>query len=408
MGAGERFLDTATRAFAEASGYIEQQRENTRRQQEFESRKRLLDLQAEQTANQIELQSRARMREQAMDPRFQREGPASRMPEAQSYQTPFPEAEAPAGAGVAPEIADALEGITSRVTTGAGGTRTTPTRGPEALVPTGVPGEFYDPTGVQRAAQRQSTFAGTQVRENLNSLAARYERINPELAERLRGQIDSAVASVEAGNMPNEVVAGVIQEVQQYGEQANRLAFLKQQLGEDVPEGLDMMTPEEQIEELERIQREQTIRRREVGRETRREEREGDEPPTRQPGQLSEAQILAGIRTELENIGQTLGTATDEQIATARANVLRAVRPGQGGGEGGGEGGDQEDLDNRRAQATRVLTRILAAAERNADEATREAIGSQAQAIREQIATADVEGLRNIVQRMLAIQRQLP
>jgi hypothetical protein len=410
MGAGERFLDTATRAFAEASGYIEQQRENRRRQQDFESRQRLMDLQAEQTANQIEMQSEARMRERAMDPRFQVQGPSSRIPEAQSYQTPFPEAEAPAGAGVAPEIANALEGITQRFTTGAAGPRVTPTEGPEALIPTGVEGEFYDPTGVQRAAQRQNTYAGEQVRQNLTGLVARYEQVNPELADRMRGQIEAAVASVEAGNMPNQVVQDFVSEVRTYGETANKLAFLKHQLGEDVPEGLDTLSPEEQVEELERIQREMMIRGREVGRETRRAAREDAEPPTRQPGQLSEAQILAGIREELDNIGETLGTATDEQIATARAAVLRAVRPGEGGGGGGGGGGvtdEEEMLDRQRAQVRRYVTRISAAAQKISDEGLRTTIQAQAQAIVERANTADRVALAEMVERLNDISRAI-
>jgi len=404
MGAGERFLDTATRAFEEAAGFVEAQRESRRRQQEFESEQEFQKLRSQALAEEIEQRSQAAIRERAMDPRFVKaeepasrvQAPASRIPEGQAYQTPFPEAQAPAGAQLSDEIAGALAppGGLRELAVG-------PMR-PE-LRPTGVPGEFYDPTGEQRAAQRQLSQAGGQVRDLLNSLAQRQaQQGNTAMADRIRGEIENVVAQVEAGNNPAQVVRGVLDDLRQQDERTSRIAFLKQQVGQDVPENLETLSPEDQIAELERIQEEQTIAERE-------RRRAGERPPTRQTGQLTETQIVGQVRAILEQQGIAMADATDDQIAAARAQVLRVARPGERpppGTEGVGE--EEQALENTRAQATRVLARIVAAAERRGSDEQFMMVQRQAQTIREQIATGDLEQLRAIVRRMLRISEQLP
>ncbi|MDH3291581.1 MAG: hypothetical protein OEO20_11270 [Gemmatimonadota bacterium] len=282
MGGAERFLDTATRAFEEAAAFVESQRENTRRQQEFESAQQLSDLRSSSLAQEIEQRSEAAMRERAADPRFVT-GEAARIPApaTEARQAPFPEQEQP---DVSAEISQAL-----RPTGGLQELR--PPR--PGLRPTGVEGEFFDPEGEQRAQQGQFSQSAQRVQELLERLATQQEQAgNPELANAIRGQGALVTTQVEAGNNPAQVVRSALEDVQTRGQRQGQIDFLIEQVGpENVPPGFELLTGDQQIEELERIRTEQ--------------------------GRLQRA-------TETRTGGRTGGTTQARMTPTAAAALLRS------------------------------------------------------------------------------------
>lgn len=116
---------------------------------------------------------------------------------------------------------------------------------------------FFDPLGAERQAIESASFVGEEIRDILERTAAQAEQSGrDDVAEGIRSRIALAVAQVESGVPPNDVVKEVFEDAESGRELRGREQFLTQditQRGGEVPEQaqLDLLTPEGRIAELD-------------------------------------------------------------------------------------------------------------------------------------------------------------
>lgn len=118
---------------------------------------------------------------------------------------------------------------------------------------------FFDPQGGERQAIESASFVGEEIRDILERSAQQAEQGGQEdVAEGIRSRIALAVARVEAGNPPQDVVNEVFEDASTGRELQDREQFLTTditQRGGQVPVAaqLDLLTPEGRIEELDML-----------------------------------------------------------------------------------------------------------------------------------------------------------
>lgn len=118
---------------------------------------------------------------------------------------------------------------------------------------------FFDPQGAERQAIESASFVGEEIRDILERSAQQAEQGGQgDVAEGIRSRIATAVAQVEAGVPPNDVVQEVFADAETGRERQGREQFLTQditQRGGQVPAAaqLDLLTPEGRIEELDML-----------------------------------------------------------------------------------------------------------------------------------------------------------
>lgn len=118
---------------------------------------------------------------------------------------------------------------------------------------------FFDPQGGERQAIESASFVGDEIRDILERSAQQAEQGGQEdVAEGIRSRIALAVARVEAGNPPQDVVNEVFEDASTGREQQGREQFLTTDItarGGQVPAAaqLDLLTPEGRIAELDML-----------------------------------------------------------------------------------------------------------------------------------------------------------
>ncbi len=199
MGEGERFLDTLTRSFMQARDLVESDTQRRRAAERFESEQETARLK-----NQM-LEEELRIRKKHEDVEVARPSEVVTREELPptEFETPFPEAEAPPGAGVSDELAAALEPP--------GGLQERPQAGPASeVLPEGYvaiegqPGLYLDVNFEQRQSERTRAQEATFISEQIEAAAiAAEQRGDLEEAQRLRDAAPRAVLDVHQGRMPD-------------------------------------------------------------------------------------------------------------------------------------------------------------------------------------------------------------
>ncbi len=364
------FLSTLTRTFRETSNLVEEDRRRKRAAERFSTEQELGALRVEELSKRISLRDRAQAEREARDPSIQ---PA-----------------APTGGregGEFDEIARAIDPLTPAaqlfpedIAPPAAAPGTRPIAGTGQVIVPGARGRQE-----QRLQGQQRTQAGGDARRIIGRLADTIEASDPDQATALRDRLDTIVARIEAGTPPNQAVDDALREIKEGQQSGARVAFLKTQVGEEnLPDGLDTLTIDQQEAELERIR----------NQEARREPR-----PT---GQLTESAIANGVRRILEDQGILPDEATPDQMVEARETFMSLVES---------ERETPEARETRqtplvRTQASRILKRIenLAA---SLDIQDQDEFQRQLTAMRRRIADGDLEALRSVVQELNDTESQL-
>ena len=203
---GPDFLSTLTRSFMQARGLVESDTQRRRAKERFASEQESARLRNEMLQQELEIRGAAETRAQrAAD--IQEARPSDvvtreELPQAE-FQSPFPEAEMPAGAGISGQLAAALAPP--------GGLQERPQAGPasevlpEGFKPVeGQPGLFLDINFEQRESERTRAEEATYVAEQIEAAAiAAEQRGDLEEAQRLRDATPRAVLDVHQGRQPD-------------------------------------------------------------------------------------------------------------------------------------------------------------------------------------------------------------
>lgn len=347
-------LETVPRAFAGARALIERDRENRRRQEEFES------IQAQRAANleATEQQNRSRLIENAF--REVVRGVVRTQQDGTLRDQPGPGAEVGGGApGTTGQPAPGVD-----VTGGAPGVDLqVPDQIADVLSPIQLqPGVAFDPRAAGAREQAlESEGRGQQADQVRDQLKALAEQMREQGREVEAGRIEQAIPRImtraQLGLDVSEAVERVISGPRNV---PARIRFLKGNIPENrLPEGIDDLTPEAQVEELERVREELDLER--ALRARLNVERDIAEARRGPRGQLSERQISLGTIDLLERQGIDPDQATEDQIQRARDQFVRIARAGAEP-----EGGRARGVEQNRAQLEQQVRRRIVALARQA------------------------------------------
>ena len=200
---GPDFLSTLTRSFLQTRALVDEDTERKRDRQRFETEQIREKQRMESLAQEMELRSRlSRQEQRERDIGAARDRSVLDRGEIQFErpEAPFPEAEAPPGAGIANELADALQGVQEQRQVGPVSEIT-----PEGVVPVrGQPGTFVDLNAEQRESERSRAQEAVFVSDRMEEAAASAEEAgDSEEAARIRGAIPRAVLDVQQGRTPD-------------------------------------------------------------------------------------------------------------------------------------------------------------------------------------------------------------
>ena len=347
-------LETVPRAFAGARALIERDRENRRRQEEFES------IQAQRAANleATEQQNRSRLIEDAF--REVVRGVVRTQQDGTLRDQPGPGAEV--GSGAPGTIGQPAPGVD--VTGGAPGVDLqVPDQIADVLSPIQLqPGVSFDPRAAGAREQAlESEGRGQQADQVRDQLKALAEQMREQGREVEAGRIEQAIPRImtraQLGLDVSEAVERVISGPRNV---PARIRFLKGNIPENrLPEGIDDLPPEAQVEELERVREELDLER--ALRARLNVERDIAEARRGPRGELSERQISLGTIDLLERQGIDPDQATQDQIQRARDQFVRIARAGAEP-----EGGRARVVEQTRAQLEQQVRRRIVALARQA------------------------------------------
>lgn len=203
MGEGERFLDTLTRSFMQARDLVESDTQRRRAAERFESEQEAASLKNRMLEQELRIRTEdeGRRQEQA-DVEATKRGRETTTG-AELMGTPFPEAEAPPGAGISDELAAAISPPGGLQEYGTAGPATSGI--PEGYVPVeGQPGLFLDINFEQKEAERTRGREAEYVADQMEAAAkAADDAGDLEEGQRIRDAIPRAVLDVHQGRQPD-------------------------------------------------------------------------------------------------------------------------------------------------------------------------------------------------------------
>lgn len=349
-------LETVPRAFSGARALIERDRENRRRQEEFEA------IQAQRAANleATEQQNRSRLIEDAF--REVVRGVVRTQQDGMLRDQPGPGAEV--GGGVPGTTGQPGPGVD--VTGGAPGVDLQiPDQIADVLAPIQLqPGVEFDPRAAGAREQAlESEGRGQQAGQVRDQLKALAEQMREQGRDVEAGRIEQAIPRImtraQLGLDVSEAVERVISGPRNV---PARIRFLKGNIPDNrLPEGIDDLPPEAQVEELERVREELDLER--ALRARLNVERDIAEARRGPRGELSERQISLGTIDLLERQGIDPDQATEDQIQRARDQFVRIARAGAEP-----EGGRARGVEQNRAQLEQQVRRRIVALARQAQQ----------------------------------------
>lgn len=200
---GPDFLSTLSRAFMQTRNLVDQDVERQRAKQRFESETTREELRIRALEEELRLQGNADARAQRVsDIAETRDRSVLRRDEVPTTRpsAPFPEAQAPAGADISNQLADALGGVQERRTVGESSEIL-----PEGIVPVrGQPGTYFDRDVEQRESERTRAQEAVFVSDQMEEIAADADRRGDrEEGQRIRDAIPRAVLDVQQGRKPD-------------------------------------------------------------------------------------------------------------------------------------------------------------------------------------------------------------